>query len=211
MCNEYKDQRLGLSSFVVHCCAVNRRYELKERARRQERTRQRIVQAAVALHTSVGPARTTISAIAERAGVERHTVYAHFPDDRALFRACSAHWTANHPLPDLEPLAAVDDPERRLRLALGAIYEWYESVEADLALFVRDATVVPANAEALEEMTAQFVALGVAASRGWPRRKTVRAAIGHALEFETWRSLARTQGLTRAQAVDLMSRFVASA
>ncbi len=89
---------------------MNRKYELKERARRQAQTRQRIVEAAVDLHTTVGPARTTISAIAERAGVERHTVYAHFPDDRALFRACSEHWTARHPLPDLEALAEIDGP-----------------------------------------------------------------------------------------------------
>ena len=74
---------------------MKRRYELKERARRQAETRQRIVDAAVELHTSVGPARTTISAIAERAGVERHTVYAHFPDEPTLFRACSTHWRAN--------------------------------------------------------------------------------------------------------------------
>ena len=89
------DSRRNLSRFgkiAVHCCAMKRRYELKERARRQAETKQRIVEAAVALHTSVGPARTTISAIAERAGVERHTVYAHFPDERTLFRACSTHW-----------------------------------------------------------------------------------------------------------------------
>ena len=81
---------------------MNRKYEKKERARRQEQTRQRIVEAAVDLHTSVGPAQTTISGIAKRAGVERHTVYAHFPDDGTLFRACSEHWAARHPLPDPE-------------------------------------------------------------------------------------------------------------
>ena len=135
---------------------MNRKYELKERARRQAQTRQRIVEAAVDLHTSVGPARTTISGIAERAGVERHTVYAHFPDDRTLFRACSEHWEARHPLPDLETLAEIEDPVRRLRRALGELYEWYESVEADLALFVRDASVVPANAEVLGEMTGRL-------------------------------------------------------
>jgi AcrR family transcriptional regulator len=189
---------------------MNRRYELKERARRQAQTRQRIVEAAVDLHTSVGPARTTISAIAERAGVERHTVYAHFPDDSTLFRACSAHWTTRHPLPDLETLAAIEDPLRRLRRALGEMYAWYESVEADLALFVRDASVVPATAEVLGEMTAGFVTLADSVSRGWPRRKSVRAAIGHALEFETWRSLVRRQGLSRTQAVDAMARLVSS-
>ena len=187
---------------------MNRRYELKERARRQEHTRQRIVEAAVDLHTSVGPARTTISAIAERAGVERHTVYAHFPDDRSLFWACSAHWDARHPLPDVEALAEIDDPVRRLRRALAEMYAWYESVEAELAPLVRDVSVVPA--EIVGRRAARLAYLADAVSQGWPRRKSVRAAIGHALEFETWRSLARRQGLPRAQAVDAMARFVAS-
>ena len=80
---------------------------MKERARRKAETRERIVEATVALHTSIGPARTTISAVAERAGVERHTVYAHFPDDGSLLRACSAHWEARHPSPDFEQLAAI--------------------------------------------------------------------------------------------------------
>ena len=189
---------------------MNRKYELKERARRQAQTRQRIVEAAVDLHTSVGPARTTISGIAERAGVERHTVYAHFPDDRSLFRACSEHWDARHPTPDIQALAAIEDPVRRLRRTLGAMYTWYESVEADLALFFRDASVVPGNAEVLGEMTAGFAMLADAVSQGWPRRKSVRAAIGHALEFETWRSLVRRQGLSRTQAVDAMARLVSS-
>lgn len=189
---------------------MNRKYELKERARRQAQTRRRIVEATVDLHTSVGPARTTISAIAERAGVERHTVYAHFPDDRTLFRACSEHWTGRHPMPDLETLAEIEDPVRRLRRALGEMYEWYESVEADLALFLRDATVVPASADVLGEMTADIATLADAVSQGWPRRKSVRAAIGHALEFETWRSLVPRHGLSRTQAVDAMSRLVSS-
>lgn len=185
---------------------MNRKYELKERARRQAETRQRIVEAAVDLHTSVGPARTTISGIAGRAGVERHTVYAHFPDDRALFRACSEHWEATHPMPDHATLAEMEDPMRRLRRALDEMYVWYESVEADLALFARDASVIPANVRG--EMTSRFAAMAEAVSRGWPRRKSVRAAIGHALEFETWRSLVRRQGLSRTQAVDAMTRFV---
>ena len=189
---------------------MNRKYELKERARRQAETRQRIVEATVDLHTSIGPARTTISGIAKRAGVERHTVYAHFPDDRTLFRACSEHWEARHPLPDVETLAEIEDPVRRLRRALGEMYAWYESVEADLAIFVRDASVVPANADILDEMTATFAILADAVSQGWPRRKSVRAAIGHAFEFETWRSLVRRQGLSRTQAVDAMARLVSS-
>jgi AcrR family transcriptional regulator len=187
---------------------MNRRYELKERARRQERTRQRIVEAAVDLHTSIGPARTTISGIAERAGVERHTVYAHFPDDRSLFGACSAHWEARHPLPRVESLAEIDDPPRRLRRSLGEMYAWYESVEAELAPLVRDAAVVPA--EIIGRRTTHLANLADTVAPGWPRRRAVRAAIGHAHEFETWRSLVRSQGLSRAQAVDAMARFVSS-
>ena len=201
---------MRLSRFAVHFCVMNRKYELKERARRQSETRQRIIEAAVELHTSTGPARTTISGIAQRAGVERHTVYAHFPDDRSLFKACSEHWEARHPLPDLEALARIDDPEHRLRRVLGDLYAWYESVEADLALFLRDASIVPANAEVLDEMTAGLGPLTGALAQGRPRRKSVRAALGHALEFETWRSLARRQGLSRAQAVDAMTLLVSS-
>ena len=189
---------------------MNRKYEQKERARRKEQTRERIVEAAVELHTSLGPARTTISGIAERAGVERHTVYAHFPDERTLYRACSAHWAAAHPLPDLEALTAIADPERRLRLALEGMYGWYASVEPDLALILRDSSVVPVVAEVLGETTIELAQVGEALAHGRPRRKSVRAAIGHALEFETWRSLVRRQGLSQAQAVDAMVRFVAS-
>ena len=187
---------------------MNRKYELKERARRQARTRHRIVEAAVELHTSLGPARTTISGIAERAGVERHTVYAHFPDELTLFRACSDHWTGRHPLPDIAPLAEIESPARRLRRALAEMYAWYESVEADLALFVRDASVVPP--EITGARLSHLVTMADAVSLGWPRRKSVRAAIGHALEFETWRSLVRRQGLSRTQAVDAMTRLVSS-
>ena len=201
---------MRLSRFAVHLCAMNRKYELKERARSQSETRRRIVEAAVELHTSTGPARTTISGIAQRAGVERHTVYAHFPDDRSLFRACSEHWEARHPLPHLDALARIEDPERRLRRVLGDLYAWYESVEADLALFRRDASIVPANAEVLDEMTAGLGSVIGALAQGRPRRKSVRAALGHALEFETWRSLVRRQGLSQAQAVDAMARLVSS-
>jgi AcrR family transcriptional regulator len=187
-----------------------RRYELKERARRQAETRRRIVEAAVDLHTSVGPARTTVSAIADRAGVQRHTVYAHFPDERTLFRACSMHWRDLHPRPDPRRWLDLDDPERRLRGVLLDLYAWYEEVESDLVVILRDATLVAPAAEQLAEEAAATGALVVEVARGWPRRRTVRAAIGHAVEFETWHSLVRRQGLSRAQAVDAMLRFVQS-
>ena len=190
---------------------MKRKYELKERARRQEATRRRIVQAAVDLHTSVGASRTTVSAIAERAGVERHTFYAHFPDERSLFRACSLHWRALHPRPDAAPWLGLDDTERQLRGVLSDLYAWYEEVEPELEVLIRDASVVPIQAEMLSESSERTVQLATDVARAWPRRKTVRAAIGHALAFETWRSLVRSQGLSRKQAVDAMLRFVQGA
>ena len=189
---------------------MKRRYELRERALRQAETRQRIVDATVELHTSLGPARTTISAIAEQARVERHTVYAHFADERTLFQACSAHWRELHPMPDSGRWERIADPARRLRAALHDVYAWYELVEHDLAIFSRDAGVHALTAELVNRRELAIGSNRVALASGWPRRKAVRAAIGHALDFETWRSLTRRQGLTRKQAVDAMLSFVAS-
>jgi AcrR family transcriptional regulator len=186
---------------------VKRKYELKERARRQAETRQRIVEAAVALHTSVGPARTSVSAIAKRAGVERHTVYAHFADERRLFDACTSHWEERHPLPDPARWTAAD-PDDRLQAALDDVYAWYEEVEADLAVFRRDAQVHELDAEVIARYDCELAVLADALARGRPRRKLVRAAIGHALAFETWRSLVRREGLSRTQAVGAMLRLV---
>ncbi len=172
-----------------------RTYRQRKRAEHTAETRQRIVDAAVDLHTTLGPAKTPVSAIAERAGVQRHTVYAHFPDSGLLFAACSAHWAALHPFPEPERLEKLGD-------ALDAVYAWYASVEDDVALFERDA------AEIGELETEQVRLLGELRRRlGRGRSKRARAAIGHALEFETWRSLVRRQGLSRRAAVDLMVRL----
>jgi AcrR family transcriptional regulator len=185
-----------------------RPYRLRRRAERQAETRDRIVQAAVDLHTTVGLAATSISAVAQRAGVQRHTVYAHFPDDASLFTACSAHWRELHPFPDPTGWAQVSDPLQRLRRALSEIYAWYEEVEDDFALFVRDSHVYPpfwtARRTRLEQITEGLV-------RGLSRRKAARAAIGHALEFETWQSLVRSEGLSSRAAIELMVRLVETA
>ncbi len=189
---------------------MKRGYRLKERARRQDETRRRIIEATVALHTSVGPARATISAIAAGAGVERHTVYAHFPSDGPLFEACSAHWRAAHPFPDASRWRSQKDPDRRLRSALDQVYAWYEDVEHDLALFDRDAAVHALTGELQRSRHGVLAGVRDELAAGRPRRKAVRAAIGHALDFETWRSLTKRQGLTRRQAVDAMSTLVAT-
>jgi AcrR family transcriptional regulator len=188
-----------------------RTYQLRKRAERQAETRRRIVEAAVELHTTVGPAKTSTAAIAERAGVQRHTVYAHFPNDRELFAACSTHWRAANPFPDAERWWAIADPERRLSAALGDVYAWYERVEDALAVLRRDASLVPAQHAVVEESAAERAALADRLAFDFPSRRAVRAAIGHALEFETWRSLRRQQRLSRAAAVELMVLLVACA
>jgi AcrR family transcriptional regulator len=185
-----------------------RKYELKERAESLNATRERIVEATVELHDSLGPSRTTISAIAERAGVQRLTVYRHFPDERSLFRACSGHWTAQNPKPDPASWASVDDPEERLRIALTAIYAFYRATEGMTGNILRDLPGSPV----LQEVAAPFIeywqTVREVLDRGWKtrghKRTRLRAVVGHAVEFDTWRSLARREGLADSEAVELM-------
>src|SRR5690349_2946584 len=126
-----------------------RKYEKKVRAEQQAETRQRIVEATVALHREVGPARTTISAIAERAGVERLTVYRHFPDERSMFEACTAHYATMVPGPDPSAWAGIEQPAERLRAALLAFYDYYRRAEDVLTHAVRDVPQLPALAAVL--------------------------------------------------------------
>lgn len=183
---------------------MTRKYELKERARSQSETRQRIVEATFELHSSVGPTRTTISAIAERAGVQRLTVYRHFPDDRSLFQACRGHSVAVKPLPDTSAWAAIDDPEERLLVALGEIYAFFGSTEQLTANLRRDLPDLPVLQEVAAPSVRYWDNLRAVLDRGWKtrgrKRKLTRAVIGHGLEFETWRSLVRRQGLDDTEA-----------
>ena len=192
-----------------------RPYRKRRRAELEAETRLRITEAAVDLHGSVGPARTTISAVADRAGVQRATVYRHFPDEDALFDACSSHWMAQHPLPDAAAWAKIEDPEERLRTALRELYEWYERGEYMLERTTRDLALVPALRPSMEAFRGWLDAAADAILRGRPergaRRRRVQAAVGHALAFETWRSLAVNQGLPRPEAVELMEALATAA
>jgi AcrR family transcriptional regulator len=192
--------------------APKRRYRKRRRAAQEEETRLRITEATVDLHGSVGPARTTVSAVAERAGVQRATVYRHFPDEEALFAACSAHWLAAHPLPEPEGWAAVGDPDERLRTALAQLYAWFERGEQMLERTTRDVATVPALQPSMAAFAGWFeaaadVLLEGRRERGASRHR-VEAAIGHALSFFTWRSLVREQGLPQADAVELVAGMV---
>jgi AcrR family transcriptional regulator len=187
---------------------ATRKYEQKRRAERQAETRQRIVEALVALHREVGPARTTISAVAERAGVERLTVYRHFADETAMFQACSAHYATEVAPPDPAAWAGVAEPAARLRAALLAFYDYYRRAEDMLAHVHRDVPQLPALAAVMAPWDAFVGAVRDGLLEGWaapgPARARLAAAIAHALRFESWRSLARTEALGDAAAADLM-------
>lgn len=191
-----------------------RRYEQRLRAELQEETRRRIAAAAADLHGTVGPARTTIAAIAERAGVQRSTVYRHFPDERALFLACSGHFHEQHPPPDPAAWAGVASPEERLAAALEAIYGWYETVEPMLSNVLRDAETMPALAEVAAGRRAYMDAVEEGLARGWGARgrraHALRAALGFALDFAAWRTLHR-RDVRRTEAVAIMAAAVRAA
>lgn len=187
---------------------ATRRYQKKRRAERETETRQRIVEAIVALHREVGPARTTISAIAERAGVERLTVYRHFADESAMFRACSAHFATQVPGPNPGAWAAVAEPAERLRAALLAFYDYYRRAEEMLVHVHRDLPQLPALAAVLSPWDEFVARVREDMLQGWDAagqsRAHLAAAIAHALRFETWRSLAQAERLGDAEAADLM-------
>ncbi len=190
-----------------------RRYELKERARRQEETRRRIVEATAALHEEVGPAKTTVAEIARRAGVQRLTVYNNFPDEAELFGACSGHFMAQHPMPDPGPWTQIADPAQRLRRAVSELYRRHGETEAMTANVLRDAEAMPAlhavisqGREAYEQAVGEIMLAG-RGLRG-RRRQRVSAAIGLALAFPTWQHLVRRSGLPEDEAVAVACAMV---
>ena len=186
---------------------MTRTYTLKRRAEQQAETRRRIVEAAVDLHSSVGPALTTLSMVAARAGVQRHTLYAHFPDERSLYLACSGLAMERDPLPDAEPWRAIEDRRERLRAGLLAIYGWYERNAALAACVLRDAEHHALTREIAEMRLGPHLAayrdvLGAKLSA--KQRPVLRLA----LSFFTWRTLVREGGLKPGAAVEAMVRAV---
>lgn len=202
--------RIAGLSVNIDCTAMpsenKRPYRKRRRAEREAETRRRITEATVRLHGTLGPARTTIKDVAAGAGVQRATVYRHFPDLESLFGACSAHWASLNPPPD--PAAWEGKP---LDEALTELYAWYEWGEPMLVNVRRDLPLVPAMTRPRAVFDARFTALHAALMSARPKRKRVGAAIGHALQFETWRSLVREQGLSNADAVELMVALVDAA
>ena len=181
-----------------------RRYEQRKRAEDVAATRRRITEAAMALHGSVGPSRTTVSAVAERAGVQRHTVYRHFPTEADLFAACSSHFWELDPAPDPEGWDSLDQ-------ALDELYAYYERNAAMYSNLYRDEPLMPTVRDQFAGFRSYLDDAARVLGRGRPRRQAVGAALRHAVDFGTWRSLTGDGGLGRRQAVDLMVALVNAA
>jgi AcrR family transcriptional regulator len=188
-----------------------RKYELKKRATQMGETRRRITEAAIDLHGTVGPSRTTMSAVAERAGVERRTLYRHFPTEAELFAACSAHYFTANPWPDLSSWQAIRDPQQRLERALDELYAYYERTEPMFSNALRDAELVDSARDAMAPLHAYLDEAAEILTTGrrvrGRRRQLVRAALRHAVDFSTWRSLA-ANGIGRSEAAKLVTALV---
>jgi AcrR family transcriptional regulator len=196
---------------------MRRTYTLKKRAESQAKTRSRIVHAAVDLHGTLGPGQTSISAIARRAGVQRATVYDHFPDEASLFQACTSHYFAQYPPPDPHHWRDIAGPMERLRVALGEVYAYHGRVEPMLSRSYRDADLKPEifDTDAARAYVRHGKRMAAEIIDAWPPDKRVdslfAAAVEHALHFQTWRLLVRTQGLTDSEAIELMANLVSCA
>lgn len=188
-----------------------RKYRLKERAVRKEQTRARIVEATVALHQELGPAATTISAVAERAGVQRLTVYRHFPTERDLLAACSTSFIAGHPPPDTSAIG-VRGAQERTRAVLQALYGYYADTAEMWTSVYRDMEKMESVAEVMKGFEEYLEAARTDLLGEWaPRRsRRLRASLGHALRFSTWQSLD-AQGLSAREMADLVGVWVAAA
>jgi AcrR family transcriptional regulator len=189
-----------------------RKYEMKRRAERVQETRRRITEAAVELHQTVGPARTTVSAVAEKAGVQRHTYYAHFPELKDLYQACMGHYSERNPVPEPSSWTGIADAEERLRVALSEVYAYYSGNEAMVSNVLRDVALDPIVQEIMVpfdqylETVRDFIADAFEASG--ERHEELLGAVALAQDFQTWRTLVRQQELSQDRAVELMVGMV---
>ena len=186
---------------------MTRTYTLKRRAEQQATTRRRIVEATVELHSSVGPALTTFSMVAERAGVQRHTLYAHFPDERSLYLACSGLAMERDPLPDAQAWRAIEDRHERLRVGLLAVYGWYERNAQLAACVLRDAEYHPLTREISEIRFGPYM-MAYRDVLGAKLTAKQRSMLRLALSFFTWRTLVRESGLKQGVAVEAMVQAI---
>ena len=184
---------------------MKRKYELKKRAESQLETRKRIVDAAIELHGSKGPAHTSLSEVARLAGVQRHTLYRHFPDERELMLACSGFYTERNPMPDPSHWAS-SHGEERLRIGLREMYAFFESNEPMMSRLVVDAETHALTREMIQlRRGVELAEIRRTLAGALPRRAAAQATLDLALDFRTWQRLRRG-GLSSRAAADAMVR-----
>ncbi len=199
----------GVNALSRHQSLVPKRtYQKTKRAEDELRTREQIVDAAEYLHASLGPAHTTVTAVADRAGVTRATVYRHFANEESLFLACSRQWLLRQQLPEPDAWGLIEDPIQRLRTGLVDIYGFYRRGHQMMAHIHRDVDAVPAVVVAARRSREQRWLDTLLAPHPGRSRKAVRAAFAHAMTFTTWQSLCDAQGLSDRSAVELMVGMV---
>jgi AcrR family transcriptional regulator len=188
-----------------------RKYKKSLRAEQQAETRERIVEATMQLHEELGPAHASIKAIAEKAGVQRLTVYRHFPDDVSLFQACTSHWLALHPPPDKADWQDIEDTATRTHHALLAFFRYFRQTEQMWTVSYRDVDAVEAIQEPMAQFQAYLDQVRDDLLKQWPlqgeNKKQLRLTLGHALHFPTWQSL-KNKSLSDVKIADLVLRWI---
>jgi AcrR family transcriptional regulator len=190
---------------------MKRTYRQNKRAEAAAETRMRIVEAVAELHRTVGPRATTVAEIARRAGVDRLTVYNHFPDESSLVQGCQMHWLTQHPLPDPAGLASVSDPDARLRAAVEALWTWYAETRGMTEKILREGPSLPSFTPVLQDMRAGQEAVVNLLMEGRRESPELRATLRVALAFPPWAALVGEGQLSAAQAVDLVSAWARAA
>jgi AcrR family transcriptional regulator len=181
---------------------------MRRRASNVDETRRRITEAAVRLHTTVGPSETSFAAVAAEAGVTRLTLYRHFENADKLFSACMSHWREQHPPPDFDAWRTVRSFGRRLRRAIADLYAWYDENGNELYPLYRDTSFTPASTHRARRENIERMTDAILADRANDASHAPRAAIGHVLGFWAWRSLVVEEQCSSSEAVDLAARFV---
>ena len=182
---------------------------MRRRAETVDLTRRRITDAAIRLHTTVGPSATSMSAVAEAAGVTRLTLYRHFPSKDALFGACMGHWRSLHPPPDPEAWRDISSFRARAEAAIDELYGWYAQNGDELYPIYRDAAFTPqSNQRARRATNDRIVAAVLGDVSPATAGRRLQAALGHVVSFWTWRSLAVEQSLSTGGAAQMALQFV---
>jgi AcrR family transcriptional regulator len=190
-----------------------RAYTLRARAEREGETKSRIVEAIITLHQELGPSRTTVAAIAGRAGVQRLTVYRHFPSEESMMAACSAQWAGRNPLPDPVRWSAIRSPGERLAAALTDLYGYYQRTAPMLEKIVADAPRLESVERSLRPFGEWLDHVTTILVRGrslrGKKKELASRTLRHAIDFTTWHSLDR-QGMSTRRKVELVEQWMSA-